>query len=128
MPSATMEKAQAAESAAWAAASSVSRPDDIAALEAVELYRIFDRIGRAAGAAKLLLAKRVDASGEAARRGFGSTADLLASLSGGSIGAAKGELQASAALTGLPETKRALLSGNLSPARCLGGPAGPRRG
>lgn len=115
IPSSTVEKAQSAESAAWAAAAAVGRPEEIAPLDAVELYRVFDRIGRAAGAAKLLLAKRVDASGEAGRRGFRTTADLLAHLSGGSIGAAKSELDASESLAQLPETKRALLKGLVSP-------------
>src|SRR5688572_11516827 len=105
--SSVLEQAKAAESAARMAADGVARPDEILPLDAVELYKVFDRIARAAGAAKLLLATRVDASGEAARRGYRSTADLLAHLAGGSIGAAKSELETSQSLHGLTSTKRA---------------------
>lgn len=115
VPSAILTKAQAAETAAWAAAAAVRNPEDISAAESVELYRVMDRIARAAGAAKLLLAKRVDASGEARRRGYRTTAELLAKLSGSSLGTAKGELETSEALAGLPTTTDALLGGAVSP-------------
>jgi hypothetical protein len=113
--SSVLEQAKAAESAARIAADGVARPEEITPLDAVELYKVFDRIGRAAGAAKLLLAARVDASGEATRRGYRTTADLLAHLAGGSIGAAKSELATSESLDGFADTKRALLNGQVSP-------------
>ena len=113
--SAPLAKAHAAEAAAWEAASAVRNPDEISAADAVALYQVMERVARAAGAAKLLLAKRVDASGEARRRGFRTTAELLAKLSGSSLGAAKGDLETSEALDDLPDTKDALLWGDVSP-------------
>ena len=113
--SAPLDKAHAAETAAWAAASAVRNPDEISAADAVAVYQVMERVARAAGAAKLLLAKRVDASGEARRRGFRTTAELLAKLSGSSLGAAKGDLETSEALDDLPDTKDALLWGDVSP-------------
>jgi hypothetical protein len=113
--SAPIDKAHAAETAAWAAASAVRNPDEISAADAVALYQVMERVARAAGAAKLLLAKRVEASGEAQRRGYRTTAELLAKLSGSSLGAAKGDLETSEALDDLPETKDALLGGDVSP-------------
>lgn len=96
-------------------ASAVRNPDEISAADAVALYQVMERVARAAGAAKLLLAKRVDASGEARRRGFRTTAELLAKLSGSSLGAAKGDLETSEALDDLPDTKDASLGGDVSP-------------
>jgi hypothetical protein len=106
---------RAAVQATRAAVAAVSDPAAITPSAAVELYEEYDRLARAAGAAKLVLAQRVDASDEARRRGLRTTAELLAKVGGTSLGAAKGELETSEALTQLPQTQRALLGGQVSP-------------
>jgi uncharacterized protein DUF222 len=112
-----MTKVRRAESACWAAASSVRDPDDIPASEAVRLYETLDRASRAISAAKTLLAKRVAASKQWERKGHGSAAEHLAQISGKSLGAARSELETSDALGGLSATKEALLGGQVSEAQ-----------
>ena len=110
-------KVLAAESACLEAADAVRHPDEIPASQAVLLYEKLDRAGRAVAAAKTLLAKRVAASEQWKSKGHGSAAEHLASISGRSLGAAKGELETSDALDGLHATKEALLSGAVSEAQ-----------
>ncbi|MFL6206935.1 MAG: DUF222 domain-containing protein, partial [Acidimicrobiales bacterium] len=77
-------------------------------------YETLERCSRAIAAAKTLLAKRVEASGRWKTKGHSSAAEHLASISGRSLGAARGELETSNALEDLPATKEALLGGDLS--------------
>ncbi len=116
-PSDPMTKARLAESACLAVAAAVQDPDGVSTSEAVRLYETLERAGRAIAASKTLLAKRVAAGREWRRKGHGSPAELLAEISGGSLGSARGELETSEALGGLPATKRALLEGEVSEAQ-----------
>jgi hypothetical protein len=59
----------------------------------------------------------VAASREWKRKGHGSPAELLAAITGSSLGSARGELETSEALGGLPAIKRALLDGAVSEAQ-----------
>jgi hypothetical protein len=113
-PSDAMTKVLAAESACAAAATAVADPDDIPASEAVRLYEALDRAVRSLSAGRTLLAKRVEASKQWERKGFGSAAEHLAQISGKSLGAARSELETSGALTHLPATRSALLEGRVS--------------
>ena len=116
-PSDAMTKARLAESACLAAAAAVQDPDDVPTSEAVRLYETLERAGRAIAASKTLLAKRVAAGREWRRKGHGSAAEMLAEISGASLGSARGELETSEALGALPATRRALLEGEVSEAQ-----------
>ena len=99
----------------------------ISAAEALALYQVMERVARAAGAAKLLLATRVDASGEAQRQGYRTTAELLAKLSGSSLGAAKGDLETSEALAAPADHEgRACSAATSRRSRGRSSPAPPR--
>jgi hypothetical protein len=116
-PSDAMTKARAAEAACRAVAGCVSDPDDIPASEAVRIYETLEQAARAITASKTLLAKRVAASREWKRKGHGSPAELLAQISGASLGSARGQLETSEAITHLPATKDALVKGDVSEAQ-----------
>jgi hypothetical protein len=76
-----------------------------------------DRIERLAAGAKLRLAGRVEEAGGWRRDGRRSAADHLALLSGSSVGAARGQLEASKQLAGLPVVADAVAAGVLSAAQ-----------
>lgn len=104
------DQAVEVERQALALASAVD-PDAVASSEAVRLYERLDRAGRAIAAAKTLLARRVDDSLEWKRRGYRSSAELLAATAGTSLGAAREELDTSTALADLAGTRAALVNG-----------------
>lgn len=110
-----LEQVLHVETEAWRVASLVRDPALVPATAADDLYRRFDRIERAAKTAKLLLAKRVEASGAHERQGHANAADYLAQVAGGSIGAARKELETSDRLESCDRTKDALLTGAVSP-------------
>ena len=92
-------------------------PDSVPASAAVELFARFDRIARAAAAARTLLARRVEDSLAWQSAGHRSAAEHLAAATGSTLGAAHTELKTSQALRELPATRDALVTGTLSPAQ-----------
>ena len=82
--------------------------------DAASLYGDFCRLERLVTAGKTLLAPRIDESGCWERDGHRSAAGLLATLEGGSNGAARRTLEAGRALADLPGTEAALRQGSLS--------------
>lgn len=88
--------------------------DAVAPADAPRLWRSFDGIERLAGAAKLLLARRVEESREWQRNGHRSPEEHLAKRSGCSVGAARRQLETSKKLQDAPATEAALRSGQLS--------------
>lgn len=89
-------------------------PDDVPASQAPALWCELDQIARQVGAAKALLARRVDDSLVWKREGFRSAAEYLAAHGGTSLGAARAELDTSRALPTLPTTRDALVEGTVS--------------
>ena len=92
-------------------------PDSVPASEATRLLERLDRIGRAATAARTLLARRMADSLEWQRRGFRSPEEHLAAVAGTSLAAAKTDLATSEALRALPATRSGMLDGSLSAAQ-----------
>jgi hypothetical protein len=89
-------------------------PDAVALTDAAPMWEAFDAIERQAAAAKTLLARRVDESRVWRRSGHRSAAEFLAARSGGSIGAARTQLDVSRKVEELPSTTQALRDGELS--------------
>ena len=89
-------------------------PDEVPLSQATAVYAELDRIVRVASAARVLVARRVDEAQEWKRRGHRTAAEALAAASGSSLGAARDELAASNALSGLPATRDRMLEGKLS--------------
>jgi hypothetical protein len=92
-------------------------PEFVAAFDAPELWAAFDRVERLAGAAKVLLARRVEEAGTWKRAGFRSAAEQLAAVSGTSVAVARRMLETSKQLVDLPATADAMRSGELSGAK-----------
>jgi hypothetical protein len=82
--------------------------------DAASLYGEFCRLERLVTAAKTLLAPRIEESGCWEADGHRSAAGLLATLEGGSNGAARRTLEAGRALVELPGTEEALRQGSIS--------------
>jgi len=112
--SAIEERVAAAEAALRLAVEGLD-PDDIPAREADRLFDGLERIVRSASAARTLLARRVEASMEWKRLGYGSAAEHLAAKSGKGLGAAKADLETSNALVELGATRQSMLDGVVSP-------------
>ncbi|MDP8991861.1 MAG: HNH endonuclease [Actinomycetota bacterium] len=89
-------------------------PDDVPLPEAPGAWEAFAAIERLAGAAKTLLARRVEESRVWRRKGHRSAAEYLAAKAGAAAGAARAELEASKRLVSLPATETALRAGALS--------------
>ena len=89
-------------------------PDDVPLPEAPGAWEAFAAIERLAGAAKTLLARRVEESRVWRRKGHRSAAEYLAAKAGAAAGAARAELEASKRLVSLPATETALRAGVLS--------------
>jgi hypothetical protein len=89
-------------------------PDDVLASQAPVLWTQFDRIERLAGAAKILLARRVDDSRVWEREGHRSAVEYLAEKSGTSKAVSRGVLGTSKKVTKLAHTQDALRRGDLS--------------
>ena len=89
-------------------------PGLLVGADAASLYAGFCRLERLVGGAKALLAPRIAESGHWAEEGFRSPAGLLASLEGGSAGAARRTIEAGRLLGALPGTEEALRKGQLS--------------
>ncbi len=89
-------------------------PDAVPLPEVVSLWERSDAIERLAGAAKTLLARRVEESGTWARTGHRSPAEHLAAEAGTSLGAARAELETSHRLQALPRVEASLRQGELS--------------
>ncbi len=92
-------------------------PDAIPLPDDNSLWESFDAIERMAGAAKTLLARRVEDSGEWERRGYRSAAEHLAGVGGTSVHVARQMLETSKNVEALPATGAALREGELSPAQ-----------
>jgi hypothetical protein len=92
-------------------------PDEVLASQAPALWSTFDRIERLAGAAKILLARRVDDSHIWEREGHRSVVEYLAQASGTSKAASRGVLATSKKVTKLAATQDALRRGELSAAQ-----------
>ncbi len=104
----------AAEEAVQRAVASID-PDDVPAHEATRLFERLDRIVRTASAGRTLVARRVADSLEWKRSGHRSAEEFLAATSGRSLAAAKSEMETSNALRDLPETRKRMVEGSLSP-------------
>src|SRR5438874_6244826 len=89
-------------------------PDSVALPVAPAVWEHFDAVERLAGAAKALLARRVDASRAWRRAGYRSAAEYLAAKEGGSVGGARQQLETSEKLSGTPRAEAALRDGTLS--------------
>lgn len=89
-------------------------PEAVPLPEAPGEWEAFGAIERLAGAAKTLLARRVEESRVWQRKGHSSAADYLAPKAGAGAGAARAELEASKRVAGLPATTAALRAGALS--------------
>ncbi len=92
-------------------------PDAVPIGEAMALWSAFDAVERRAGAAKTLLARRVEDAYAWKRNGFRSAAEQLAIAGGTSVSAAKNMLETSKQVKKLPNTARALRKGRLSGAK-----------
>jgi hypothetical protein len=88
-------------------------PGSVPLVEVESVWVALDRIERLAAGAKLLLADRVGEAGGWRRDGRRSAADHLALLSGTSVGAARGQLEASKQLASLPVVADAVAAGDL---------------
>lgn len=89
-------------------------PDGVPLPEAPAMWRAFDAIARAAGAAQVLLARRVEESSVWASQGSRSAAEYLGRVSGTSVRSAREALRASKDLANLPLVEQALRRGDLS--------------
>jgi hypothetical protein len=92
-------------------------PDAVPLCEVVDLWTALDAVERRAAATKLLLARRVEEAGRWKRDGHSSAAEQLASISGSSVTAARGQLETSKKVRKLPATEQALRAGKLSGAK-----------
>jgi hypothetical protein len=92
----------------------VLEPDAVPLADVVPMWEAFDRIERAAAAAKTLLARGVEESRQWQRWGCRSAAEWMAKQSGRSQGSARSQLDASKRLGQLPATEDALRDGELS--------------
>src|SRR5215813_12898442 len=88
--------------------------DAIPSCEAIGFYKAFDAIERRAGAAKTLLARRVEDARAWKGQSFRSAAEQLAVASGTSVTQARNQLETSKKLQNLPKTERELRKGRLS--------------
>ena len=92
-------------------------PDAVPLPDALPMWDALDAAERKISAAKTLLARRVDESRVWRRSGHRSAAEFLAARSGGSIGAARTQLDVSRKVEELPATTQALRDGELSGAQ-----------
>src|SRR5439155_10458812 len=89
-------------------------PDSVALPLAPAMWEHFDAVERLAGAAKTLLARRVDESRAWRRAGYRSAAEYLAAKEGGSVGGARQQLETSEKLASAPRAEAALRDGALA--------------
>lgn len=89
-------------------------PDWVPVPEAPAMWRAFDAIARAAGAAQVLLARRVEDSPIWQKQGCRSAAEYLARVSGRSVRGAREVLRASKHISDVPIVQQALRDGRLS--------------
>jgi hypothetical protein len=92
-------------------------PDGVTPSEAGRQWRAFDAIARLVGAAKMVLARRVEESPTWRNEGCRSAAEHLARVSGGSVHGAREALRASRKLRDIPVVEAALREGRLSVAQ-----------
>jgi len=92
-------------------------PDAVPLCEAPRMWQQFDRVERLAASAKILLARRVDQSGEWKRKGRRSAAEQLADDAGTSVSSAKSMLETSKRVAKQPKTARSMRKGELSSAK-----------
>jgi len=104
-------------SAALAAVVADLDPGLLVGPDAAALYASFAHLERLVTAGKTLLAPRIAASGHWETEGHRSPAGLLATLEGGTNGAARRTLETGRRLAGLPGCEEALRSGTLSGAK-----------
>lgn len=90
------------------------RPDAVPLSEAPGLWQAFDGIERLAGAAKVLLARKVEESGVWRHAGYASAAEYLAARSGSALGKARSDMETSKKIKELPATEDAMRKGALS--------------
>lgn len=105
---------QPAVDAAQAAVELVRDPAVVPIGHALACYEAFEQLERAGAAGKALLARAVADSGAHRQRGFPTPADLLASVAGAGVGAARDELATSSSLGELPAVRDALVAGTIS--------------
>ncbi len=89
-------------------------PECLAGHQVPEVSRLLRRIERRAAGCRLLLADAVARTGLWRREGFRSPEEWAARRNGTTVGDAKGDLQASKKLAGLPAARNAVASGEVS--------------
>ena len=92
-------------------------PERVPDQHVARLWADFDAAERLAGAAKMLLARRVEQCEIWRREGHRSPADYMAAIAGGSVTGARATLTTSKRLGDLPATQAALRAGLLSGAQ-----------
>jgi hypothetical protein len=92
-------------------------PDAVPLCEVTDLYTALEVIKRRAESTMLLLARKVEEAGRWKRDGHRSAAEQLAGIAGGSVTAAKNQLETSKKVRKLPATEAALRAGKLSGAK-----------
>jgi hypothetical protein len=90
-------------------------PDDLAPHEAARLLEAFDQVVRTAATGSTLLARRVEDGQEWRKQGFRNAAEWLAAKSGSSLGSARRKMETSKALKDLPNTRKEMEKGSISP-------------
>jgi hypothetical protein len=90
-------------------------PDGLTPHEAGRLLEGFDQVVRIAATGSTLLARRVEDGEEWRRQGYRSAAEWLAATTGSSLGAARRKVETSKALKDLPNTRRKMADGSVSP-------------
>src|SRR5579862_3895850 len=90
-------------------------PGAVPLCEASRLWETLAGCARLVASAQMLLAPRVEESGEWQRKGYRSAAEQLAAANGTSVSAARGLLDASHRVAAQPKTEQALRAGKLSP-------------
>jgi hypothetical protein len=92
-------------------------PDAVPGSMATAVVERLDKVCRVVTAARTLMARRLEEVEAWHGTGHRTAAELLAAMTGTSLGAARQELQTSAALPAQPEVRDGLQQGRLSPAQ-----------
>ncbi|HEX4867899.1 MAG TPA: DUF222 domain-containing protein [Acidimicrobiales bacterium] len=90
-------------------------PDSLTPHEAGRLLEAFDQVVRTAATGSTLLARRVEDGQEWRQAGYRTAAEWLAATSGSSIGSARRKMETSKALKDLPDTRKEMEQGTISP-------------
>jgi hypothetical protein len=92
-------------------------PDAVPGSMALDVVAGLDRVCRIVTAARTLMARRLEEVQAWHGTGHRSAAELLAAVTGSSLGAARSELETSTVLPAQPEVREGLVDGRLSPSQ-----------